>query len=311
MIILAFETSHDDTSISICEFSENKEPIIHFLKTWTQSNYFAKFGGTIPEMASRMHSENILKLVIEAKENFDFKKINKIAYTEKPGLLGSLHIGFLVAKAISQSLELELIPVNHLDGHFFAGEFVKKYEYPTLGIIVSGGHSQILFANSKNDIKILGQTQDDAIGELFDKISTKLQLGFPGGPVIDKLCKDNIDFNRIKINTVHTDSKYDLSFSGNKSQVINLANQNKYDKIDLACSLQEKAFEQLFNKVKLALNDYDVKTLIIGGGVAANSYLRNNVKTLHNNVIIPPIYLSTDNAAMIAIAAYKKLGDNE
>ncbi|PAF55446.1 tRNA (adenosine(37)-N6)-threonylcarbamoyltransferase complex transferase subunit TsaD [Mycoplasmopsis agassizii] len=305
MIILAFETSHDDTSISVVEITEDKK-IIHVLETLSQADFFKNYGGTIPELASRLHKDNILKILDLVKNKFDLSSVDYVAYTEKPGLIGTLHIGFLVASACSLFLEKPLIPVNHLDGHFFSAEFNKDYQYPVLGLVLSGGHSQFIFAKNDHELEIIGQSLDDAIGELFDKISNKAKLGFPGGPLIDKLCKTN-EYSKIKLNKVKTENEYDLSFSGIKSQVINLIDKNEHPISDLICSMQEHAFMQVLEKTKKIIETFKPKTLIIGGGVSANSYLRQEIVKLHSNVIIPEIRLATDNAAMIALAASKKV----
>lgn len=301
MVILGIETSHDDTSIAIIE----KGKILKMI-TWSQSDFFAQYGGTIPELSSRQHSQNIIRIIDKLKSEFDFSKIDAIAYTEKPGLIGTLQIGFLVAQALSRVLKIKAYPIDHIEGHFFSASFEKNYLFPALALIVSGGHSQLMLAKDKDNIEVIGSTLDDAIGEVFDKVATKLNLGFPGGPKIEALCKDN-DFDLVKLTKPKTQGEFDFSFSGMKSQVINLANQKKHSSKNLACSFQKEAVDYLLEKTKKCLEKYKINSLILGGGVAANFLLREGFKKLHENVYIPSKELATDNAAMIAKVLYEKL----
>ncbi|WP_025755137.1 tRNA (adenosine(37)-N6)-threonylcarbamoyltransferase complex transferase subunit TsaD [Mycoplasmopsis cricetuli] len=308
MKILGIETSHDDTSIAVLENGK-------VLDMWTisQIDLFKQFGGTIPELASREHVKNIAiiqKLLLEkySKNDFDY-----VAYTKEPGLIGTLQIGYLFAFATAKVLKVPLIPINHLDGHFFSATLTNKIDFPALCLLVSGGHTQLIYAKNYNQIEIIGETLDDAVGEAFDKISSRLNLGFPGGPLIDKYSQ-NYKGNLIKFTIPKTEKIFDFSFSGIKTQVLNYVNtkklkHEKYDPIEVAVSFQNTAIEYLINKTKLALQTYSVKTLVLGGGVSANSQLRKEFVKLHFNTIIPSLKYATDNGAMIAQSAYLKLNN--
>nr|WP_318033154.1 tRNA (adenosine(37)-N6)-threonylcarbamoyltransferase complex transferase subunit TsaD [Mycoplasmopsis cynos] len=182
MLILGIETSHDDTSLALLEDGK-------VLDMWTisQIDIFKEFGGTIPELASRERVKNISIIQKIIQKKYDLTKISYIAYTKEPGLIGSLQIGFLFANALSISLNKPLIPINHLNGHFLSATITHKITFPALCLLVSGGHTQLIYSKDIDDISIIGETLDDAVGEAFDKISSKLGLGFPGGPIIDKL----------------------------------------------------------------------------------------------------------------------------
>ncbi|TDV24264.1 N6-L-threonylcarbamoyladenine synthase [Mycoplasmopsis mustelae] len=306
MRILGIETSHDDTSLAILENGK-------ILDMWTvsQIDIFKEFGGTIPELASREHVKNIAilqNLVFGKypKESFDY-----IAYTKEPGLIGTLQIGYLFASAVALSLKVPLIPINHLHGHILSASITNKIQFPALCLLVSGGHTQLLLANSVSDFEILGETLDDAVGEVFDKIAVKSNLGFPGGIIIDKISA-NYSNEYINFTKPHTENKYDFSFSGLKTQVLNYLNNQKQKNKEVninqvVASFQKTAVEYLCEKTKLALAEFDVKTLILGGGVSANSQLRREFIKLHKNTIIPKIKYATDNAAMIAEVAYLQL----
>lgn len=304
MVILSIESSHDDTAISIL----NKLEVIHNFKI-SQAELFANYGGTIPELASREHVDNFYFLIEEIKKHFDISKIDVVAYTSHPGLLGPLHIGFLVASAISISLKKKLIPINHLEGHIFSPflhyekEKEKEIKYPFLSLVVSGGHSQIYLFKSKNNYKILGTTLDDALGEAFDKVARILDLGFPGGPIIDKIFNNYNSNEILKLTEPKTQNELDFSFSGYKTQVINLKNKGINEE-KIAFSFQKQTIDYVIGKFKKAINKYHPKSIILAGGVSANSYLRKEFLKLSNNALIPAQEFSTDNAAMIAARAY-------
>lgn len=308
MKILAIESSHDDTSVSLYEDRKIIEEI-----TISQTEFHKKFGGTLPEYAARHHSETIVKILDKLMSKYDLTDIHHVAYTKNPGLIGSLNVGRAFAYAVGFSLDKEVVPVNHMHGHIFAAGFNHEIIYPAIALIVSGGHTQIWYLTSPTpeDIKLLGGTKDDAVGEVYDKVARKLKLGFPGGPVIDKLAKqanDKIDF------TINNDKTYDFSFSGMKTKLLNYINQKeqKSEEIDmpLVChSFQEAILEPLIVKTKRAIEEYNPKSVILGGGVSANSRLRELVAELHENALIPEMKYTTDNASMIAIASdlqYKK-----
>ncbi|WP_027120924.1 tRNA (adenosine(37)-N6)-threonylcarbamoyltransferase complex transferase subunit TsaD [Mycoplasmopsis lipofaciens] len=306
MKILGIETSHDDTSISLLENGKIVE-----LQTISQIDIFKEFGGTIPEISSREHVKNINIIQKIFLNKYDLTTIDYIAYTEKPGLIGTLQIGYLFANALKLALNKPLIPINHLEGHFYSCAIENKIQYPSLCLLVSGGHTQLMYIENPFQIKIIGQTLDDAVGEAFDKIGSKLNLGFPGGPIIDKMYQ-MYNGEYIKLTEPHTDNELDFSFSGLKSQVINIYNNSlqkkqEIDKIKLACSFQECAISYLINKVKAAMNKYKFESLVLAGGVSANHELRERFLKLSSKAIVPNLKYSTDNGAMIAMCAYHQL----
>lgn len=311
MKILGIETSHDDTSIAIWENGK-----ILDLITISQIDIFKEFGGTIPELSSREHVKNISIIQKLIQKKHDLNSIDYIAYTEKPGLIGTLQIGYLFANALSLTLNKPLFPIDHLEGHFFSASIGQTINYPALALLVSGGHTQLMIAKNPNEIEILGQTLDDAVGEAYDKVSTKLGLGFPGGPVIDLLYQQYIKKpygELIKFTTPHTTNEFDFSLSGLKSQVINYHHnlQQKNLPIDnklIAISFQECVVNYLIEKVKLALEKQkNIKSIVLCGGVSANTELRKRFLNISSNAIIPLKEYSTDNGAMIAECLSQKL----
>ena len=300
MYILSIESSCDETSMAILDGNKMIKNIVS-----SQIDFHKEYGGVIPELASRLHVENFPYVIESVLKNIDINKITHVAYTEKPGLIGCLQIGTLVASAIALSLNVPLIPINHIDGHIFAAAITNKITYPALALVASGGHTQLIKLISPVDKTILGETQDDAVGEVYDKVGRKLGLLYPGGPKIDLLSqkgKSSIEFPSPK-----TKNPLDFSFSGLKSSVINYIYNNKQrnNEIninDVCASFQKTAINVLLDRTKLALKLFDYKTLILSGGVSANSLLRKKIMDLHSNTIIPELEYSTDNAAMIAKA---------
>ena len=282
------------------------------MKTISQIEVHKKYGGTVPEIASRLHSKNIAILIEEIKTEIDFNKIDLIAYTKEPGLIGSLHIGYIVANTISILFNKPIIGLNHLEGHFYSAFIDKEVMYPALGLIASGGHTQLVLYKSKNDYQLIGETQDDAIGEAYDKVARQLKLDYPGGPKVDKLAKlgeDKYKFPRAMIDS----DDYNFSFSGMKSAVINFvhnANQRGEAIVpeDLACSFQTAVVEVLITKTKKAIKNLGIKQLILAGGVAGNSELRQQIlnleKELNIEVLIPQMAYCSDNAAMMGAVGY-------
>ncbi len=306
--ILAIETSHDDSSIALYY---NKQII--WDQTISQTKFHANFGGTIPEYAARNHVNNLSLLLNELLKNYLLNDLDYIAYTAYPGLKGCLQMGYLFASGLSLALQKPLIPINHLHGHILAVEYTSTIKFPALALIVSGGHSQIWYLNNYHDFTLLGQTQDDALGEAYDKVARMLHLGFPGGPVIDQIARqyrgDLLDF------TIKYDHNYDLSFSGIKTKVQNYLNNQKSQKnnilpAQIAASFQINAIQYVLKIFKKAVQKNQVNSIILGGGVAANSYLREEFKKIHPHALIPDLKHTTDNAAMIAIACDLKLTNN-
>lgn len=307
MLIFAIESSHDDTSFSI-----NENESVLWMKTITQIDEHKKYGGTVPEIASRLHIKNIAILIEELKSKIDFNKIDYIAYTKEPGLIGSLHIGHIVANAISMLFDKPILPLNHLEGHFFSAFIDKKPIYPSLGLIVSGGHTQIVLYENESKSKIIGTTQDDAVGEVYDKVARKLNIGFPGGPVIDNYWKENRNIYNRNYSIPETESKYDFSFSGIKTNLINMINTDtmKNKKIEIAkyCTeFQNTIIKYLELKMKLVIKEFNPKSIVLAGGVSANAGIREMFLKLHNNAFIPNLKYATDNAAMIGRLAFEKL----
>jgi N6-L-threonylcarbamoyladenine synthase len=315
--ILAIESSCDDTSCAVLRDDVVLSNII------ASQDVHKKFGGVVPELASRDHQKNIVPVVSEALKaaSVQLSDINAIAVTAGPGLMGSLLVGLSFAKSLSLALNIPFIEVNHMQGHILA-HFIredKKNDFPQFPFIcltVSGGHTQIIRVNDHLSFEILGQTIDDAVGEAFDKAAKILGLPYPGGPLIDKLAKDG---NRKRFSFAQTHVPgYDYSFSGIKTSFLYFirdhvnANTNFIDVNlnDICASYQEHLINTLLKNVKRALKDTGITQLAIAGGVSANSRLREEVQKLSNEenirVFIPRFEYCTDNAAMIGITAYYK-----
>jgi len=308
MIILAIESSCDETAVAIVR---DKTDVLSTVVS-SQIDVHSKYGGVVPEIASRMHIENITVVLEEAlkRANISIQAVDAIAVTQGPGLVGCLHVGVQAAKTLAWYYQKPLIPVHHLAGHIYANALVDEIEYPLLALVVSGGHTELVYLSKEYDFKVLGSTQDDAIGEAFDKVARVVGLPYPGGVAIDKLSKEGKP--RYKLPTVKTDNPLDFSFSGIKSAVLQLRDrENKAGRElvipDLAYAFQHNVIEQLISKVKLAIDLYHPKHVVLAGGVAANSYLRQRMKEEFINrddikLTIPPLSCCTDNATMIAIA---------
>lgn len=307
--ILAIESSCDETSMSIIK--NGHEEIATTI--YTQMDTHAKFGGVVPEIASRMHTESIT-IVLEDllnKSNMKIEEIDAIAVTYGPGLLGSLLVGIEAAKIISLLYNKPLIKVHHIAGHIYANNLVKKMEFPLLALVVSGGHTELVLMEEDYKFKVLAKTLDDAIGEVYDKVARILELPYPGGPNIEKYARQGKPTYNLPIPM--NNNELNFSFSGLKSAIINLAHNekqrgNEIRKYDLACSFQKIAIDELIRKTKQVLEQTPVKRLIIAGGVSANKYLRQKFEELCNEknieLTVPPIKYCTDNAAMIGCAAY-------
>jgi len=307
--ILAIETSCDETSIAIIKNGHE----IDSLTILTQMDTHAEFGGVVPEIASRMHTENITMVLEETlnKSSIKIEDVDAIAVTYAPGLLGSLLVGVEFAKTLSLVYNKPLIAVNHTIGHIYANNIENNLEFPLLSLVVSGGHTDLILMEDDYKFKIIGSTLDDAIGEAYDKVARVLGLKYPGGPNIEKLALNGKP--TYSLPKPVNDNSYNFSFSGLKSSIINLVHNehqrgNEIKREDLACSFQTTAVDELTRKVELALNNYEVKELILAGGVSANTYLREEIKKVadkHNTKFhVPNIKYCTDNAAMIGAAAY-------
>ena len=307
--ILAIETSCDETSIAIVK---NGHEVVA-ITILTQMDTHAKFGGVVPEIASRMHTENITMVLEETlnKAHMQVSDVDAIAVTYKPGLLGSLLVGIEFAKVLSYVYNKPLIKVNHLIGHIYANAIDKKLEFPLLALVVSGGHTELVIMKDDYDFELLGATLDDAIGEAYDKVARILNIPYPGGPGIEKLSlKGTPSYDLPK---PVLDNTYNFSYSGLKSYIINLVHNenqrgNQIRQADLAASFQKTAVDELARKVDLALKNTGIKHVIVAGGVSANKYLRSEIKKIADannaNLSIPEFKYCTDNAAMIGTAAY-------
>jgi len=318
-LIMGIETSCDETAAAIVE--DGKKIISNIVAS--QISIHQKFGGVVPEIASRKHMEYIIPVIDRALEESG-KKINDlsaIAVTYGPGLIGSLLVGLSIAKAMAYAQNIPLIGVNHLEAHIYAN-FLEHNEIkpPFVCLIVSGGHTSLVYIKNFGEYKSLGQTKDDAAGEVFDKIAKVLDLGYPGGPITEKLAKEgnysSIKFPRPLIN----DRSYDFSFSGLKTAVIyhikDLKKENKNIPVrDILASFQQAVIDVLVEKTIKAALKFKTKQIILAGGVAANDSLRREVKEKANlfniKVFYPSISLCTDNAAMVASAGYYRFKENK
>lgn len=307
--ILAIESSCDETSMAIVKNGNTVESFT----VLTQMDTHAEYGGVVPEIASRMHTENITIVLEETlkKSKIKIEDIDAFAVTYAPGLLGSLLVGVEFAKTLSLVYNKPLIKVNHTIGHIYANALTNKLIFPLLALVVSGGHTNLVLMEDDYKFKILGSTLDDAIGECFDKVARILDLKYPGGPNLEKLALEGEDTYKLPIPV--NDNSYNFSFSGLKSHIINLVHNerqrgNEIRRADLACSFQNTAFDEVIRKVELALKNNDVQELIIAGGVSASKCLRKEIEKLANkyNILlsIPEFKYCTDNAAMIGAAAY-------
>ena len=309
MYILGIESSCDETSASIV--LNGREEIATVISS--QIDIHKNYGGVVPEIASRQHVKNITIVLEECleKANMTMEQIDAIAITYGPGLIGSLLIGLEAAKTLAFIYNKPLIPVHHIAGHIYANSLVKELTFPLLAVVVSGGHTELIEMPAHYKFNKLGGTLDDAIGECYDKVARVIGLEYPGGPKIDKLAKLGKETYRLPIPL--QDDSYNFSCSGLKSAVINLVHNeeqrgNELRKEDLATSFQKVAVESITNKVKKAIVDKNIKTVIVAGGVAANQGLRDSMSKLSSELnvelSIPPMKYCTDNATMIAAAGY-------
>lgn len=309
-LILAVESSCDETSVAVIRGGH--EILSNIIAT--QINSHKRFGGVVPEIASRHHVEQITICMEEAlnEAGVTCDDLSAVAVTYGPGLVGALLIGLSAAKAFAFAHQLPLIAVNHMAGHIHASDFVADIQYPSLALVVSGGHTELVYMKEKGDYQIIGETRDDAAGEAYDKVGRVLGVSYPSGKIIDEMAhqgRDVFDFPRAMIQEDHLD----FSFSGLKSAFINTVHNAEQrnetlDKNDLAASFQAAVVDVLVAKTMKALEQYPVKQLIIAGGVSANRGLREALdKALADKeveLVMPPLRLCGDNAAMIGAAAH-------
>lgn len=307
--ILSIESSCDETSVSIIKNgSIDISTVIS-----SQIDIHKKFGGVVPEIASRSHVENITIVIEEClnKANMSIDKIDAIAVTYGPGLAGSLLVGVEAAKTLALVYNKPIIPVNHMAGHIYANRFISEFKFPLICLVISGGHTELIYMDKDLSFKKIGSTLDDSVGEAYDKVARVIDVPYPGGPVIDKYSK--LGKNNYKLPLPLDDGSFNFSFSGIKSAVINLVHNekqrgNEINKYDLSCSFQNIVIEILTKKTMKAVKKYNVKQLLLAGGVSANEGIRNRFKELckENNIelVNPEIKYCTDNAAMIGAVAY-------
>ena len=307
--ILGIESSCDETSVSIVKNGSEEISTI----TLSQMDTHALYGGVVPEIASRMQVENITIVIEEClkKANMNMSEIDAIAVTNGPGLIGCLLVGVSAATTLSYIYKKPLVPVHHIAGHIYANNLVNKMNYPLIALVVSGGHTDLIYMDDEYSFKKIGGTLDDAVGECYDKVARVINVPYPGGPLVDKLSYEGSDTYNLPLPL--DDESYNFSFSGIKSAVINLVHNetqrgNVIKKADVAASFQNRVVEILTKKTMRALKAYNVKNLIIAGGVSANSGIRDKFTELCRkneiNLTIPNIKHCTDNATMIAAAGY-------
>ncbi|MEW9676118.1 tRNA (adenosine(37)-N6)-threonylcarbamoyltransferase complex transferase subunit TsaD [Lentibacillus sp. L22] len=306
--ILAIETSCDETAVAIIK--NGREIIANVVASQIESH--KRFGGVVPEIASRHHVEQMTVVLEEAfsESLLTWDDIDAIAVTEGPGLVGALLIGVSTAKALAFAKHKPLVGVHHIAGHIYANRFEREFAFPLLALVVSGGHTELILMREHGNFAVIGETRDDAAGEAYDKVARMLELPYPGGPQIDRLAstgKETIAFPRAWLE----EGSYDFSFSGLKSSVINTIHNAKQRgetlrKEDIAASFQASVVEVLTEKTYKAAMEYGVKQVIVAGGVAANQGLRTALDQRFADtgipLLIPPLKLCTDNAAMIGAA---------
>ncbi|WP_020006114.1 tRNA (adenosine(37)-N6)-threonylcarbamoyltransferase complex transferase subunit TsaD [Salinicoccus albus] len=310
VIILSIETSCDETA---CSIVRNGNDILSNVVI-SQIESHKRFGGVVPEVASRHHVESITMVIEETMAQADLKPadLTAVAVTEGPGLIGALLVGINAAKAFSFAHDLPLIPVHHIAGHIYANQLEEELKFPLVALIVSGGHTELIYMKDHLSFEVMGETRDDAVGESYDKVARVIGLPYPGGPYIDRLSsegEDTFNFPRPYLEP----GSYDFSFSGLKSSVINTLHNYKQKDIevntaDVAQSFQQSVVDVLTKKTMDAVAGCDVNQLIVAGGVAANKGLRSKFEELCDvkniQLSIPALKYCTDNAAMIGAAAY-------
>ncbi|MGJ7923201.1 tRNA (adenosine(37)-N6)-threonylcarbamoyltransferase complex transferase subunit TsaD [Neobacillus sp. LXY-4] len=306
-LIMGIETSCDETAVAIIK--NGREIVANVVASQIESH--KRFGGVVPEIASRHHVEQITIVLEEAirQAGITFKDLDAISVTEGPGLVGALLIGVNAAKAIAFAHNIPLVGVHHIAGHIYANRLVTELRFPLLALVVSGGHTELVYMKEHGDFVVIGETRDDAAGEAYDKVARTLNLPYPGGPHIDRLAHEGepiIDLPRAWLE----EGSYDFSFSGLKSAVINAVhNAEQRGEVivpeNLAASFQQSVVDVLVTKAVKAAKEYEVKQVLLAGGVAANKGLRTALTAAFQplsdiELVIPPLSLCTDNAAMIA-----------
>lgn len=317
--ILAIETSCDETAVAI--LADGKSILANIVSS--QIKVHQQYGGVVPEIASRHHLEQVNRLIDMAltEAGLALKDLQTVVVTYGPGLVGALLVGVSTAKSLAYSLGVPLVGVNHIEGHIYANWLVRKnYDFPLLCLVVSGGHTAVVLVKGHGEYELLGETQDDAAGEAFDKVARAMGLGYPGGPLLDALSKEG-DPQAFSLPRAWLgEDSYDFSFSGLKTAVLNHLNRaalkgEKLKMADLAASFQASVVEVLVEKTVRAAKKNNVSTVLLAGGVAANSSLRLHMRERCNEeglqLFYPPLEYCTDNAAMIACAGYYRYQQGE
>lgn len=311
-LILAIETSCDETSVAIVR--DGHEVLSSVIASQIETH--KAFGGVVPEVASRKHVEVMTRIVEEAVEEAGVKldEVSAIAVTQGPGLVGALLVGVVAAKSLALALDKPLIGTHHIAGHIYANRIVGPIEYPSMALVVSGGHTELVYMKEEGSFELIGRTRDDAVGEAYDKVARALGFPYPGGPHVDKLALEAAEAVSLPRAWLEPDS-YDFSFSGLKSAVLNVVNQSRMrgeevQTAAIARGFQESVTEVLVEKAVRAVKEYGAKQLLLCGGVAANRGLRQRLAARCTEesipLTIPPHQYCTDNAAMIGAAAQLK-----
>lgn len=310
MKVLGIESSCDETSIAIVEDGKKVYSNVIF----TQIDIHTKYGGVVPEVASRMHVKKVTYVLDQAlkEAKMTYSDLDLIAVTSEPGLIGSLMVGINAAKTIAFAYDIPIVHVNHIHGHIYANYLESDFEFPLLALVVSGGHTELIVMKDHFQFEKIGETLDDAVGEAYDKIARVVGVGYPGGPIIDKMASNGEASYQLPHAMINKDG-YDFSFSGLKSAVINL--NHKYEQNhetlnvnDLACSFQTAVIDILVSKTLKAVKEFNIKQVVIAGGVSANKGLRDEMTIVAKKegfkLTVPSFKYCTDNAAMIAVAGY-------
>ena len=310
MIVLGVETSCDETAVAIV--ADGRHVLADVV--YSQMDIHEKYGGVVPEVASRKHVQKIIYVFDQAlkQAKITAKEIDLVAVTTHPGLIGSLLVGLNAARAFALVHKKPIVFVNHLTGHIYANHVETDFEFPVIALVVSGGHTEIILMKKHYDFKMLGQTFDDAIGEAYDKVGRVMGLAYPGGVYVDRLAQEGN--NTISLPVYKDETNYNFSFSGIKSAVLNVINQHsmknqELNKADLACSFQETVTDVLVSKTISAAKEFKAKQIVVAGGVAANKGLRNKMTKAVNehpelSLSFPSFKYCTDNAVMIAVSGY-------
>ena len=310
MLVLGIESSCDETSIAVVK--DGKTVLSNVI--YTQIDIHTLYGGVVPEVASRMHVKKITYVLDQAlkEAGISYEDIDLIAVTDHPGLIGSLMVGINCAKTIAYCYNKPIVYVDHIHGHIYANYLEQDFTFPLLALVVSGGHTELVVMKDHFDFELIGETLDDAVGEAYDKIARVVNVGYPGGPIIDKMAALGSPTYPLPHAMINKEG-YDFSFSGLKSAVINLnhkyeQNKQEINKNDLASSFQTAVIDILTSKTLKAVKEFGIKQVVVAGGVAANKGLRSAMQNLadSNNFIltVPSFKYCTDNAAMIAVAGY-------